>query len=217
MKRPDLLIFKKERQTKVDEIVRGLGGLAELPFISEHAMQDLLKQAIIAVECENSLWQAGQMPDYHTPMRSQKRLAGKLGLKKSAVLPTVIMKEEDQQPLQAWQDAANVPIHIWHMFYDRAFGIAFDEVNRLIREGLIEPTKQIFQAPGGATSQKIIYKVYYHYAYKLGLSKEDPTLVATSIMDKNGHILPYVTFSGGELALDNAVFEVLAELAHKSR
>ncbi len=215
MKRPDLLIFKKGDQAKVDEIVERLGGLAELPFIAEGDMTDLLKQAIVAIECENSLWRAGQMPDYNTPMRSQKRLAGKNGLKKNAVLPTVIVKEEDQQPLQAWQDAANVPIHIWHVFYDMAFGIAFDDINSLIRTGLIEPTKQTFQAPGGATSQKVIYKVYYHYAYKLGYSREDPSLVATSITDKNGHILLYVTFSGGELALDNKVFEVLNELTHK--
>ena len=74
---------------------------------------------------------------------------------------------------------------------------------------------QTFQAPGGATSQKIIYKIYYHYAYKLGQSKEDPTLAARSITDKNGHILPYVAFEGGELALDNDVFEVLDDLANR--
>ncbi|WP_129630538.1 AccI family restriction endonuclease [Candidatus Oscillochloris fontis] len=215
IKRPDLLVFRKNDQSVVDMIIDELGGLTELPFISEDNMKELLKKAIVAIECENSLWRAEQMPDYNTPMRSQKRLGGKLGLKKAAVLPTIIIKEQDLQPLQDWQDYAGVPIHIWHVFYDKAYGIALDEAQKLIREGLIEPTKHVFQAPNGATSQKVIYKFYYHYAYKLGHSQEEPSLVAKSITDKNGHILPYVAFSGGMLSLDNDVFEVLDELTNR--
>lgn len=215
MKRPDLLIFRKTDQRWVDAMIGGLGGFAELPFTTEDTMTELLEKAIVAVECENSLWRAEQMPDYHTPMRRQKRLGGKLGLKKSAVLPTIIIKAEDRQPLQDWQDHTGVPIHIWHVFYDQAYGIALDEAHNLIKEGLIEPTQQIFQAPGGATSQKVIYKFYYHYAYKLGRAEDEPMLVAKSITDKNGHILPYVAFSGGTLSLDHSVFDVLDKLAQR--
>jgi hypothetical protein len=48
---------------------------------------------------------------------------------------------------------------------------------------------------------KIIYKIYYHYAYPLGRSRNEPTLLAASITDKNGHILPYVRFEGGSLEM----------------
>ena len=94
------------------------------------------------------------MPDFLTPLRPQKRLGGKPGLKKGAVLPNIIIKEEDRQPLKEWQKLRGVPIHVWHVFYDRAYGLSFDRAEELIKENLTEATVQIFQAPGGATTKK---------------------------------------------------------------
>ena len=84
-------------------------------------------------------------------------------LAKNAVLPTVIIKEEDRIPLSKWQEQNKIPIHVWHVFFDRAYGLSFDEAQRLVTDGLILPTEQVFQAPGGATTKKAIYKYYYHY------------------------------------------------------
>jgi len=162
-------------------------------------LQDLISKAIIAVECENSLWVAEKMPFYNVPMKAQKRLGGKLGLPKVAVLPTVIIKEEDRLPLSKWQEQNQIPIHVWHVFFDRAYGLSFDEAQRLVTDGLILPTEQVFQAPSGATTKKAIYKYYYHYAYPLGIATERPQLIPAFIEDKNGHILPYVKFEGGSL------------------
>jgi hypothetical protein len=82
--------------------------------------------------------------------------------------------------------------------------------------GLIEGTEQVFQAPGGATTRKVIYKVYHLYAYRLAATVEEPQLVADSITDKNGHILPYVRFVGGQSELLDDAIEVLqsAEREH---
>jgi len=165
IKRPDLLVFKIKDKPFVDKFLKGIGGEEELPFIIEDDLKELISKAIIAVECENSLWVAEKMPAYNLPMKPQKRLGGKLGLSKSAVLPTVIIKEEDRIPLSGWQQENKIPIHVWHVFFDRAYGLSFDETERLVREGFIEPTIQTFQAPGGATTKKAIYKFYYHYAH----------------------------------------------------
>jgi hypothetical protein len=154
IKRPDLLIFKISDKNFVDKFLKDIGGEGELPFITEDKLQDLIKKAIIAVECENSLWVAEKMPDYKTPLKAQKRLGGKLGLSKTAVLPTVIIKEEDRLPLSKWQEENKIPIHVWHVFFDRAYGLSFDEAQRLVNDGLILPTEQVFQAPGGATTKK---------------------------------------------------------------
>lgn len=208
-KRPDLLVFKIADKPFVEKFLKVVGGDAELPFITEDKLQDLLSKAIVAVECENSLWVAEKMPAYNIPMRPQKRLGGKPGLAKTAVLPTVIIKEEDRLPLKSWQDENKVPIHVWHVFYDRAYGLSFDEAERLMREGFILPTEQVFQAPGGATTKKAIYKYYCHYAYSLEISTEEPTLVPDCIQDKNGHILPFVKFEGGSLEITP---EAIAEL-----
>jgi len=211
VKRPDLLVFKNTDKPFVDKFIKGIGGEEELPFIAESKLQDLISKAIIAVECENSLWIAEKMPDYKTPMKSQKRLGGKLGLAKNAVLPTVIIKEEDRMPLNKWQTENKIPIHVWHVFFDRAYGLSFDEAQRLVADGLILPTEQVFQAPGGATTKKAIYKYYYHYAYPLGIANEKPQLIPAFIEDKNGHILPYVKFEGGSLDFTNDALNILKQ------
>ena len=211
LKRPDLLVFKIIDKPFVDAFLADIGGEEELPFIPEDKLQDLIQKAIIAVECENSLWVAEKMPDFKTPMKAQKRLGGKLGLAKTAVLPTVIIKEEDRVPLSKWQEENKIPIHVWHVFFDQAFGLSFDEAQRLVNEGLILPTEQVFQAPGGATTKKAIYKYYYHYAYPLGISSERPQLIPAFIEDENRHILPYVKFEGGSLEIAIEALNILSQ------
>jgi hypothetical protein len=216
VKRPDLLIFRNTDQQAINEIVDNLGGISELPFTIEDnkGIREMLSKAVVAVECENSLWKGQLMPDYGTELKPQKRLDGKVGLKKNAVLPTIILKEEDRNPLQAWQDTNEVPIHIWHVFYDMAFGIAFNEAQRLIEEGYILPAEQTFQAPGGATTKKSLYKFYYHYGFPLGDALEEPKLTAKHIVDKNGHILPYVHFEGGTMSLRDEALGILRKMAN---
>jgi hypothetical protein len=211
IKRPDLLVFKISDKPFVDKFLKDIGGEEELPFITENKLQDLISKAIIAVECENSLWVAEKMPAYNIPMKPQKRLGGKLGLSKNAVLPTVIIKEEDRVPLSKWQAENKIPIHVWHVFFDRAYGLSFNKAQRLVDDGLILPTEQVFQAPGGATTKKAIYKYYYHYAYPLGVANERPQLVPAFIEDKNGHILPYVKFEGGSLEFANEALNILKQ------
>jgi hypothetical protein len=214
LKRPDLLIFPKSFRETANKLIKSLGGLASLPFLpeTETHMRDLLGKAIVAIECENSLWKAQQMPGYGSVLKPQKRLGGKLGLAKSAVLPTVIIKEEDRRPLLDWQRQNNLPIHVWHVFFDMAFGISLDRIEGLIADGAILPNEQTFQAPSGATTTKRIYKVYYQYAYLVGRASAEPALSADYIVDKNGHILPFVRFSGGKLDIEAAALEVLGKL-----
>lgn len=213
IKKPDLLIFKKSDRDVANDFVKEIGGLTEIPFIKDDDLDDLQLKAILAIECENSLWKSEQMPDFNSTLTPQKRLGGKLGVKKTAVLPTVIIKEEDKQPLFDWQKHNNIKIHIWHAFYDRAYGLSLDQALHLVDDGFIEPTVQVFQAPGGATTKKIIYKFPYQHAYPLALSTKEPKLVADCIVDKSGHILPYVKFEGGEIKILPEAIAVLNEAA----
>ncbi len=214
IKRPDLLVFTREDEKPVMRVVEALGGISELPFTPETDanMQDLLSKALIGIECENSLWKGKLMPDFEVELRPQKRLGGKPGLRKNAVLPTIIVKEEDREPLRSWQNTHNIPIHIWHVFFDMAFGIALNQAERLIAESYILPTEQVFQAPGGATTRKPLYKFYHHYGYPLGDALEEPRLVARSITDKNGHILPYVHFEDGIMQIRDEALIILREI-----
>ncbi len=120
LKRPDLLVFRNADERAVRRAAESIGGVPELPFTSEEepAMEELLGRATLAVECENSLWRASRMPDYGAELRPMTRLGGALGLKKTAVLPTIIVKEEDRNPLLTWQEQCGIDIHIWHVFLD---------------------------------------------------------------------------------------------------
>ncbi|NWJ94767.1 MAG: AccI family restriction endonuclease [Chloroflexi bacterium] len=219
LKRPDLLIFNRSDRIHIQELVESLGGEQELPFISEEdeRMQKLLDSAIVAVECENSLWRARLMPDFNKPLKPQKWLNGQMGLPKGAIVPTIIVKQEDRNPLLDWQTQRGIPIHIWHVFYDAAYGISLNRIEELIAVGIVPPTNQQFQEPHGRSTSKIIYKVRYHHAYPLATLESEPSLVAASITDKNGHILPYVRFEGGSLSLLPETLEVLTELSIRNQ
>lgn len=217
VKRPDLLIFKKADQDAITKLIEGLGGVSELPFTAEEdkSMQQILSKTILAVECENSLWKGALMPDYGAELKPQKRLNGKLGLKKNAVLPTIIVKEEDRESLQTWQDSIGIPIHIWHVFFDMAYGLAFDESQRSIRQRFVLLLEDTFQPLGGETTKKSLYEFSIQFGYHLGDFTEAPHFLAKSITDKNGHVFPYVSIRGGKLWLHSEALDVLRELAHR--
>jgi len=219
IKRPDLLVFRKEGEAWVRSTVEKIGGYRELPFIPEEhpRIRELLSRAVVAIESENSLWRAKKMPDFKANLTPQRRLGGLPGLKKSAVVPTVVLKDEDRGPLHEWQGERGIPIHIWHLFFDVAYGLALQKAEELILSGQIEPTEQIFQAPSGATTRKIIYKIYYHHAYLLGMMTEEPRLDARFLEDKNGHVLPYVRFAGGRLRLSSEAVAILDDAASRVR
>lgn len=214
MKRPDLLVVRWADLPRAEALVNGLGGPAELQFRHETELRPLLDLAVVGLECENSLWRAERMPAYGKPLKLQRR-TGKLGLAKSAVLPTVILKEQDRGPLLAWEAANGIPIHIWQVFFDRAWGISLQEACRLIDEGAIAPTEQVFHAPSGATTRKVIYKVWYQLAYSVGGSGSEPALMAHFIEEKNGKILPYVRFEGGSLHLSSEGIAALDRAAEQ--
>lgn len=96
IKRPDLLVFKNSDREFVDTFLQKIGGEEELPFIAEDKLQPLIKKAIIAVECENSLWVAEKMPDYKTPMKAQKRLGVKLDLQRPQFCQQLSLKRKTE-------------------------------------------------------------------------------------------------------------------------
>lgn len=84
VKRPDLLIFKTSERLWVETFLAKMGGTEELPFQPETDLQPLVSKAVVAVECENSLWVAEKMPAFGQAMKPQKRLGGKPCLSKTA-------------------------------------------------------------------------------------------------------------------------------------
>jgi len=92
---------------------------------------------------------------------------------------------------------------------DEAYYISLQDARELIEGGIILSTEQTFYAPGGPTTSKHIYKIWYTLAKPLGTMSQEPEMSAKFIKDNNGHILPYVHFSGGQMLLS---VEILTEL-----
>jgi hypothetical protein len=239
-KRPDLLILAKGDYEAISPRLSEIG-IVNIPFTPEADLDFLHSRAIIAVEVENSLWIAREMPNYGkgvplTKLITRKRRFRKpesiarweawtesvrrycaqseerrqlQGFLESAKVPTVILKDEDVRPLAEWETNFSIPIFVFHVFYDEAYYISFEAARELIVEGVILPTEQTFYAPGGPTTHKHIYKIWYTLAHPLGTMTRAPDMAARFVQDKNGHILPYVHFSGGQMALSE---EILAEL-----
>jgi len=136
------------------------------------------------------------------------------GFLEGAKVPTLIVKEEDIEPLKRWETTFGVPIFVFHLFYDEAYYIPFRYACELIESGVVPPTEQTFYAPGGPTTRKVIYKLWYTLAKPLGRMIQAPEMSAKFIEDRNGHILPYVHFSGGSLELSA---EVIDELRKRTR
>ncbi|MEM1540963.1 MAG: AccI family restriction endonuclease [Candidatus Bathyarchaeia archaeon] len=205
-KRPDILVFCRCDKERVEKIINALGGVENLPFIPENDLSELLYLAILGIECENSLWIAQRMPHYNKERRPKK-----------AIIPTIIVKEEDVEPLRCWEKDTGLSIHIWHAFFDIAFGIAFDDILKLIDSGEIRPETQVFFAPSGPTTRKKIYKIPYNYGYEVGHVVEEAKMVAKKLVDKNGHVLPYVHFEGGRFVLSETAQNILKGFVEQRR
>lgn len=214
-RRPDLLIFPSRDRDRVERALNRLGAPELLPFAPEtHAtMRLLLSRAVLAADCESSLLITGNMPGHEESLKLAKKTGGKAGRLSSAFSPTVTLKENDRSRLRRWQDQHDVPVHLWHVFFDAAFGLSLADAQRLIQSELIEPTLQLFQAPSGTTSKELIYEFCRQYVYPLVRSMETPELRANYIEDDNGHILPFVKFHGGSLSLAQEAVSILSEAA----
>jgi hypothetical protein len=239
-KQPDLLILPRGEYKAIWPQLREIG-LANLPFTPEEDLEFLRSRAIVAVEVENSLWVAHEMPDYGKEVKLAELITkarrfrkpesierwerwtrdvqrfisasperGELkGYLESKKVPTIIIKDEDMAPVIEWENSFNIPIFVFHVFYDQAYYISLQEARELIEAGVILPTEQTFYAPGGPTTSKAIYKIWYTLAHPLGTVAQQPEMSAKFIQDPNGHILPYVHFSGGEMTLSEEILAFL--------
>jgi len=207
-KRPDLLLFDKEKfRCARDELQNRLGGVEKAPETPSSQLRHVIAKARVALEIENSLWVTEKMPGFGKPFSRYTRGKNKGRLKPAGIIPTIIVKEEDVSRLRQWEADLGVPIYIVHIFYDRGYFIKFSEVLGLLESGEVGMEAQRFTNPDGtASTPKQIVKVPYVLCREFG-TVSGPTLVPQTFVDKNGKVMTYVTFSGGEIDLSPAVFE----------
>lgn len=210
--RPDFLIVPRTEDREAEGIVSEVGGSSELPFLEEDdpRLRRLLDLAILAVACESAPARAESALDDSRPSRLTDGAAQRSGSPEAEIRPSVVFEREGLDRLCSWQHANEVPIHIWQVFFDSAFGVRLDRAREAIDSGLVEPAKRLFQTPGGACTERALYEIPHHYGYRLGRMTTEPVILADSLRDENGQILPYVRFEGGGLQLTAEATHLLA-------
>jgi hypothetical protein len=186
---------------------RRLGSIEKMAETPSAHVQDIIAKARAALEVENSLWVTEKMPGFGKPFSRYARGKNKGRLKPAGIIPTIIVKQEDVPRLQQWEADYRVPIYVVHIFYNRGYFIKFDEAMNLLESGELGMETQRFTNPdGSAATPKQIVKVPYILCKESG-TVSGPTLAPRTFVDKNGKVMTYVTFSGGEITLSSAVFE----------
>jgi len=207
-KRPDLLLYDRSTfDWAQSTLEHRLGSVEKMAETSSAQVRDVIAKARAALEVENSLWVTEKMPGFGRPFSRYTRGKNKGRLKPAGIIPTIIVKQEDIPRLQQWEADYAIPIYVVHIFYDRGYFIKFSDVLTLLDSGELGMEIQRFTNPDGtAASPKQIVKVPYILCKEFG-TVSGPTLVPRTFVDKNGKVMTYVTFSGGEVRLSPAVFE----------
>lgn len=207
-KRPDLLLYDKVMFHWVrGELERRLGSVEKMAETPSEQLHDMITKARVALEVENSLWVTEKMPGFGKLFSRYTRGKNKGRLKPAGIIPTIIVKQEDIPRLQQWEADYGIPIYVVHIFYDRGYFIKFHDILTLLDSGELGMETQRFTNPDGtASSPKQIVKVPYILCKEFG-TVSGPTLVPRTFVDRNGKVMTYVTFSGGEIHLSPAVFE----------
>lgn len=208
-KRPDLLLYDKATYDWArNEVDRRLGNVEKVAETSSSLLEDVISKAIGAIEVENSLWVTEKMPGFGKPFSRYKRGKNKGRLKPAGIIPTIILKQEDIPRLQQWEAHFGIPVYVVHIFYDRGYFIKFDDVVGMLESGELGMEVQRYTNPDGtAASPKSIVKVPYILCKEFG-TVSGQTLRPKTFVDKNGKVMTYVTFSGGDIQLSPNVFEV---------
>lgn len=206
-KRPDLLLYDKRTFDAIrEEIEHNWGHIEKIAETPSSQLRDIISRARVALEIENSLWVTSKMPGFEKPFSKYIRGKNKGRLKPAGIIPTIIVKEEDIPRLKHWEAEFGIPIYVVHIFYDRGYFIRFDQITDLLKSGELGFETQKFTNPDGtASSPKQIVKVPYILCKEFGTVS--PMLSPKTFVDKNGKVMTYVTFSGGEISLSSQVIE----------
>lgn len=207
-KRPDLLLYNRSTFAQVQkEVERRWGRVEKIAETPSSELREIISKATVALEIENSLWVTEKIPGFGKPFTRYVRGKKKGRLKPAGVIPTIIVKGEDMPRLKQWEAKYKVPIYIVHIFYDRGYFIRLKEITRLLKSEELAFEIQRFSNPDGtASSPKEIVKVPYILCKEFG-TVSGPSLSPKTFVDRNGKVMTYVTFSGGDIQLAQDVFE----------
>jgi hypothetical protein len=195
-KRPDVLVFEKSifdeliNDEKKAELLKDLAGNLEAD------VEEIVNASLLGIESEASIWQGEKMKHFGRNWAEKTGGLKPLNEVKTWTAPTVIVKDEDLQPLIDWQNYYQKPIYIVHLFYDMALMLNFSKLREYIAEGTVKG--EIFDY---GKASKTIYKTFYGLATEFGKFTELAEIIPFVSQTNGGKFEADLYFEGGEIVI----------------
>jgi type II restriction enzyme len=114
---------------------------------------------------------------------------------------SITPKVEDIKVVYKWIETFNVPHFYFQVFFDKVYGISFEQILRIISDSDNEGT--IFSVESDTKNQnKTTIKINSKYAAEIASKVDEPNHQSIRKEMDRGRLLFYVTFSGGTAYLD---------------
>ena len=207
-KRPDILVF--ERSVFENLSSKYSTFLNNLPDNLESDVQEIVESSLLAIESEASIWQGEKMKHYGRNWSEKTGNLKPLREVKSWTAPTVIVKDEDLQPLVDWQNYYQKPIYIVHLFYDMALMLNFSKLREYIAEGTVKG--EIFDY---GKASKTIYKTFYGLATEFGKFTELAEIIPFVSQTNGGKFEADLYFEGGEIVISQDTIQEWISIKHQ--
>ena len=196
-KRPDVLVFERSVYENLSSKYSSI--LDNLSDNVESDIQEIVERSLLAIESEASIWQGEKMKHFGRNWSEKTGNLKPLSEVKSWTAPTVIVKDEDLQPLVDWQNYYQKPIYIVHLFYDMALMLNFSKLREYISDGTIKG--EIFDY---GKASKTIYKTFYGLADEFGKFTELAKIIPFVSQTNGGKFEADLYFEGGEIEINQA-------------
>lgn len=196
-KRPDILVFERSVFENLSSKYSSI--LGNLPDNLENAIQEIVESSLLAIESEASIWQGEKMKHFGRNWSEKTGNLKPLSEVKSWTAPTVIVKDEDLQPIVDWQNYYQKPIYIVHLFYDMALLLNFSKLREYISDGTVKG--EIFDY---GKASKTIYKTFYGLANEFGKFTELAEIIPFVSQTNGGKFEADLYFEGGEIEINQA-------------
>lgn len=195
-KRPDILVFTKKTYDNLEKDENNAELLLNLTDNLESDIENIVNSSILGIESEASIWQGEKMKHFGRNWSEKTGKLKPLDEVKSWTAPTVIVKDEDLQPLVDWQNYYQKPIYIVHLFYDMALMLDFSKLREYIAEGVVKG--EVFDY---GKASKTIYKTFYGLASEFGKFTELAEIIPFVSQTSGGKFEADLYFEGGEIVI----------------
>lgn len=209
-KRPDVLVFEKDIYAKLLEDEKKAEFLKDLAGNLESDISEIVNASLLGIESEASIWQGEKMKHFGRNWSEKTGNLKPLNEVKTWTAPTVIVKDEDLQPLVDWQDYYQKPIYIVHLFYDMALMLNFSKLREYIADGIVEG--EIFDY---GKASKTIYKTFYGLATEFGKFTELAEIIPFVSQTNGGKFEADLYFEGGEIVISQDTIQEWISIKHQ--